>query len=76
MSTSPSISEILSSGRELLEANIKVMETAADDVRDERGFKSIARFYHMVALECAELMAAEQFARCVEVAREQMRRPA
>lgn len=58
-----------------LDENILILETAADSVRDEFDFEARARFYHMTLLECAEFMPADAFARCVEVAREQMRRP-
>ncbi len=58
-----------------LEPNLDALETAADRVREEIDFDAIRRFYHMVLLECAEKMAPKDFARCIKVAREQMRRP-
>ncbi len=58
-----------------LDQNLATLETAADAVREEFDYAAIKRFYHMTLLECAEFMPAEVFARCVNVAREQMRRP-
>ena len=55
--------------------NIDILEIGVDQVRDEFGFDAIKRFYHVVLLECAEQMPVAIFARCVEVARERMRRP-
>jgi hypothetical protein len=37
---------------------------------------TVRRFYHLLLMECAERMTAMDFAQCVSVAREQMRRPA
>ena len=68
----------------LLDENMDTLETAADDVSAEinaadvrEEIKAGARwhFYHMVLMECAEILPAEQFARCVQIGREQMRRP-
>lgn len=58
-----------------LDMNLESLEIAADQVRDEFGLDAIKRFYHVALLECAEQITPAVFARCLEVAREQMRRP-
>jgi len=69
----------------LLVLNLDALETAADEVRHEIAAArevreeikagAVGHFYHMVLLECAELLPAEQFTKCIQIAREQIRRP-
>jgi hypothetical protein len=69
----------------LLAENMDSLEAAADDVRAEMAAAPNVReeikagavwhFYHMVLLEVAELLPADQFAKCIQISREQMRRP-
>jgi len=58
-----------------LERNIDALEVAAAYVQAEFDFDIIKRFYHMVLLECAERMKAEDFAKSITEARAQLRRP-
>jgi len=68
-----------------LNTNMDALETAVSEVRqtfemdrDDAYLPGHAtrRFRHLILLECAERMEPESFALCIEIARQQLRRPA
>lgn len=57
-----------------LDQNLVTLHNAATRIRVRN--RTTQRFYHLVAMECAERLTAEQFAECVRIANEQLTKEA
>ncbi len=60
-----------------LDKNLDALHRATSEVRSEfSGHDVVKRFFHLLLLECAERMTAAEFRQSIEIARQQLRKPA